>query len=87
MPLKPKAFVSCSWELGDSSDGKEKGRQDPSAPPHHPSYPHLGAVEITHVCVRVPAWPAGTLIDVHTLKIHVHLHLPPRAVNWQLGVQ
>jgi len=37
----------------------------------------LGAVEITQVCVRVPAWPTGTLIDVHALKIYVHLHLPP----------
>lgn len=51
--------------------------------PPHP-YPYLGAVEITQVRVRVPSWAAGTLIDVHLLKIYVHLHLPPRAANWQL---
>lgn len=52
--------------------------------PHHP---YLGAVEITQVRVRVPAWATGTLIDVHALKIYVHLHLPPRAVNLQLRAQ
>ena len=58
-----------------------------AGPQHlHPLYPYLSAVEITEVCVGVPAWAAGTLVDVHTLKIYVHLHLPPRAVNWQLGV-
>jgi hypothetical protein len=51
----------------------------------HLPYPYLGAVEITQVCIRVPAWAACTLIDVHTLEIYVHLHLPPMAVNWYLG--
>lgn len=81
-------WFSCSQELGGGRDGKGERRQDPRRPsPHHPPYPYLGAVEITQVCVGVPAWPTGTLIDVHALKVYVHLHLPPRAVNWQLGVQ
>lgn len=67
----------------DGMIGKGKGGRKPVL---HPLYPYLGAVEITQVCVRVPAWATGTLIDVHALKVYVHLHLPPRAVNWQLGV-
>lgn len=66
--------------------GKGEGGRTLVVPPH-PPHPYLGAVEITQVCVRVPAWATCTLIDVHTLEIYVHLHLPPTAVNWQLGAQ
>lgn len=65
--------------------GKGEGGRTLVPPP--PTYLYLCAVEITQVRVRVPSWAAGTLIDVHHLKIYVHLHLPPRAVNWQLGAQ
>lgn len=82
--MKPERVVCLCQQLlmAVMGKGREAGHQNP-----HPLYPYLGAVEITQVCVRVPAWAAGTLIDVHTLKIYVHLHLPPKAVNWQLGVQ
>lgn len=59
----------------------------PTRCPHPSPHPYLGAVEITQVRVSIPAWAAGTLIDVHTLNVYVHPYLPPRAVNQQLGTQ
>lgn len=57
--------------------GKREGGMTLVPTPHPHAY--LGGIEITQVCIGVPAWATGTLIDVHTLKIYVHLHLPPRA--------
>lgn len=65
---------------GRWSKGNEDGPQWT-----HP--PCLSAVEVTQVGVGVPAWTACALIDVHALEVDVHLHLAPRAANWQLGAQ
>lgn len=72
-------LLGAEWGavMGKGNEGR--------APWTHP--PCLSAVEITQVGVRVPAWAACTLIDVHVLEVDVHLHLPPREANWQLGAQ
>lgn len=68
------------WDRGRWAKGNEGGPQWT-----HP--PCLSAVEVTQVGVGVPAWATRTLIDVHALEVDVHLHLAPRAANWQLGAQ